>query len=131
LTDFRNNSTASGSSTRLDISNAATAGSSPSAVRIYTTASDWSIGSRRSTRSLDFEPAGALGSVTPALSLNYENNTATFAGKVTTSASTTTRASLNIPSGTAPTTPVNGDIWSDGNNLLIRLAGVTYTIQKL
>ena len=45
-------------------------------------------------------------------------------------ASTTARASLNIPSGTAPTSPTNGDIWSDGSDLFIRLGGTTYTIQK-
>lgn len=45
-------------------------------------------------------------------------------------ASTTARASLCIPSGTAPTSPVNGDIWSDGSNLLVRLGGTTYTLTK-
>lgn len=42
-------------------------------------------------------------------------------------ASTTTQASINIPSGTAPTSPVNGDIWFDGSNLKIRISGVTKT----
>lgn len=44
--------------------------------------------------------------------------------------STTARASLCIPSGTAPTSPVNGDIWSDGSNILVRLGGTTYTLTK-
>jgi hypothetical protein len=46
-------------------------------------------------------------------------------------ASTTAKASLRIPSGTAPTTPTNGDIWFDGTDLKIRVAGVTRTIVLL
>jgi hypothetical protein len=51
-------------------------------------------------------------------------------GKLKTRASTTAAATLNIPSGTAPTSPVDGDIWSDGSNLKVRLGGVTYTLDK-
>lgn len=46
-------------------------------------------------------------------------------------AATTAKASLRIPSGTAPTSPVNGDIWFDGTNLNVRIAGVTRTIVVL
>lgn len=42
-------------------------------------------------------------------------------------ASTTEKASLRIPSGTAPTTPTNGDIWFDGTDLKMRIGGVTKT----
>ena len=42
-------------------------------------------------------------------------------------ASTTAKASLRIPSGTAPTSPVNGDIWFDGTNIQMRIGGVTKT----
>jgi len=42
-------------------------------------------------------------------------------------ASTTAKASLRIPSGTAPTSPVNGDIWFDGTNIKMRIGGVTKT----
>jgi hypothetical protein len=45
--------------------------------------------------------------------------------------SVTARASLRIPSGTAPTSPVNGDIWFDGTNLNVRISGVTRTIVVL
>jgi hypothetical protein len=41
--------------------------------------------------------------------------------------STTASATLRIPSGTAPTTPTNGDIWFDGTNLFMRIGGVTKT----
>lgn len=43
-------------------------------------------------------------------------------------ASTTAAASLRIRSGTAPTTPNDGDIWFDGTALRIRIAGVTRTV---
>jgi hypothetical protein len=42
-------------------------------------------------------------------------------------ASTTAKASLRIPSGTAPTTPVNGDIWFDGTDIKMQIGGVTKT----
>jgi hypothetical protein len=42
-------------------------------------------------------------------------------------ASTTTRASLRIRSGTAPTSPNDGDIWYDGTNLKMRVGGTTKT----
>lgn len=47
--------------------------------------------------------------------------------KLTTSASTTSRSGLNITSGVAPTSPNDGDVWFDGTNLKIRIAGVTKT----
>jgi hypothetical protein len=42
-------------------------------------------------------------------------------------AATTAKASLRIPSGTAPTSPVDGDIWFDGTNIKMRIGGVTKT----
>jgi hypothetical protein len=42
-------------------------------------------------------------------------------------ASTTSRASLRIDSGTAPTSPNDGDIWFDGTDIKIRVGGVTKT----
>ena len=41
--------------------------------------------------------------------------------------STTASATLRIPSGTAPTSPTDGDIWFDGTNLFMRIGGVTKT----
>jgi hypothetical protein len=46
-------------------------------------------------------------------------------------AGTTAKSSLNIPSGAAPTSPNNGDIWSDGSDIKVRLGGVTYTLTKV
>jgi hypothetical protein len=42
-------------------------------------------------------------------------------------ASTTSAASLRLRSGVAPTSPNDGDIWYDGTNLKMRVAGVTKT----
>jgi hypothetical protein len=42
-------------------------------------------------------------------------------------ASTTTRASINLGTGVAPTTPIDGDIWFDGTNIKMRIAGATKT----
>jgi hypothetical protein len=52
---------------------------------------------------------------------------ATFTGKVNTPVSTTTTAGLNVPHGTAPTTPVNGDIWTTTTGLNARINGGTKT----
>jgi hypothetical protein len=41
--------------------------------------------------------------------------------------STTASATLRIPSGTAPTSPNDGDIWFDGTDLKMRIGGVTKT----
>lgn len=59
--------------------------------------------------------------------INLANNQVTLYGRLLSSASTTARASINIPSGVAPTTPDNGDIWFDGTNLKMRIAGTTKT----
>jgi len=50
---------------------------------------------------------------------------ATFTGLVTTVAATTTTAGLNVPHGAAPTTPVNGDVWTTTGGLFARVNGAT------
>ena len=46
-------------------------------------------------------------------------------GKVNTIASATATAGLSLPHGAAPTTPVNGDIWTTTSGLFMRQNGVT------
>lgn len=46
-------------------------------------------------------------------------------GRLVMAASTTLQASLNIPAGTAPTSPINGDTWTTTAGLFIRINGVT------
>ena len=53
---------------------------------------------------------------------------ATFTGKINTPASSTTAAGLNIPHGTAPTTPANGDIWTTTTALVVRLNGLSQNV---
>jgi hypothetical protein len=43
-------------------------------------------------------------------------------------ASTVSEASLNIPHGTAPTTPENGDMWTTTSAPMVRINGTTRTI---
>lgn len=45
-------------------------------------------------------------------------------------ASNTNSASLNIASGTAPSSPANGDVWHATNHLYARLNGVTYQLDQ-
>ena len=46
-------------------------------------------------------------------------------GKVSTAASTTSAASLNLPHGAAPTTPSNGDVWTTTAGIYVRVNGTT------
>jgi hypothetical protein len=63
--------------------------------------------------------------------ISYDNTTvavnvaATFAGTVIAPAATTALAPMRIPHGTAPTSPVNGDMWTTTAGLFVRINGVT------
>lgn len=50
-------------------------------------------------------------------------------GKINGSASTTSAASLNLPHGTGPTSPVNGDLWTTASGVYARINGVTTALQ--
>lgn len=54
----------------------------------------------------------------------------TFSGEIITAASTTGTAGFNLPSGTAPTSPVVGDLWNAGEYLQARVgtSALTRTI---
>lgn len=56
------------------------------------------------------------------------NATLTVAQGLVTAASTTTRAGFNLPHGAAPTSPVDGDMWTTTTGLLVRINGVTKTV---
>ncbi|MCA3006574.1 MAG: hypothetical protein IOD15_14625 [Phycisphaerales bacterium] len=47
------------------------------------------------------------------------------AGKANTIAPTTATASLTLPHGTAPSSPVNGDVWTTTAGMFVRVNGVT------
>jgi hypothetical protein len=71
------------------------------------------------TRGLYINPT--LTAVADFRAIEVANGTTVLAPSVT------ARASLRIPSGTAPTSPVDGDIWFDGTLLKMRIGGVTRT----
>jgi len=49
-------------------------------------------------------------------------------GKLSTAASTTTIAGLNLGAGVAPTSPVNGDVWATNAALVVRINGASQTM---
>lgn len=54
--------------------------------------------------------------------------TQTTTAQLTLPAATTAKAPLNILAGTAPTAPVDGDIWIEGTSIKLRMSGATRTI---
>lgn len=55
------------------------------------------------------------------------NDTTSAAGvKHTTAASASGGAGFNLPHGAAPSSPVNGDVWTTTAGLFVRVNGVTY-----
>lgn len=57
-------------------------------------------------------------------------NVAALTSHCTIAAGTTGKSQINLASSTAPSSPVNGDIWFDGTDLKLRAGGTTYTITK-
>lgn len=55
----------------------------------------------------------------------------TMTGKLNTVATATGAAGLNVPHGTAPTSPTNGDFWSTTAAFFARINGVTQTLLTL
>jgi hypothetical protein len=51
------------------------------------------------------------------------NGAVNTVGKLTTAVPTTTQAGFNLPHGVAPTTPVNGDLWTTTTNMSARING--------
>jgi hypothetical protein len=45
--------------------------------------------------------------------------------------STNAYAGLNLPPGTAPTTPSNGDVWTTASGFFVRVGGTTYNILNI
>lgn len=63
--------------------------------------------------------AGTNATITTAVALDIES------GLLRTAASTTATAGLRVPAGTAPTSPVNGDVWETTAGLWLRMNGAT------
>jgi hypothetical protein len=52
----------------------------------------------------------------------------TLQGKLVTATPTTASAGFNLPAGTAPTSPVDGDTWSTSAGMFVRVGGVTHQV---
>ncbi len=74
---------------------------------------------------VDFRLASDAGS---ALLIRDTGTVQMSNGQLNTAAGTTAYASLLIPSGAAPTSPVDGQLWYNGTNLLFRNGGTTRTV---
>lgn len=55
----------------------------------------------------------------------------TATGKIAFAASATGAASIGVPHGAAPSSPVNGDVWSTTSGFFLRINGGSYTISTL
>lgn len=66
----------------------------------------------------------ALGAVTLTISGAASLVSATLTGKLVTAASVVGAAGFNLPHGTAPTAPVNGDLWTTTLGLFTQINGV-------
>lgn len=69
------------------------------------------------------DDAGSVKSV--VLEVNRASGVTTLSGLLDTAAATTTTAGLRLPHGTAPTSPVNGDVWTTTAGAFVRVNGTT------
>jgi hypothetical protein len=78
------------------------------------TAAQWNTAFINKQDALGFQPLNVAGG--------------TMSGKLTTAASIAGAAGLNLPPGTAPSIPANGDMWTTSANLFARVNGITYNL---
>jgi hypothetical protein len=91
-----------------------------------------SVAGRTGAVTLSNTDISGLGTMATAAAADYALLAgATFTGKVNTVASATGGAGMNLPHGTAPTTPVNGDIWTTTGNIQWRRNGGTQSIPNI
>jgi hypothetical protein len=62
---------------------------------------------------------------TPGSGTKFGIEIAPGGGKILTEPATTTEAGLNLPHGTAPTSPVNGDLWTTTAGAFVQVNGAT------
>lgn len=73
--------------------------------------------------------AGILESSIPAIRAIFHSSGYTqLFGQLRLAAATTTAASINVPHGVDPTTPINGDIWTTAAGVYARVNGTTITL---
>ena len=81
------------------------------------------LGNATTARSNLGVPLGTSGAVLCSL-----NSNCTHSGEEITAASTTSGAGFNLPPGTAPTSPSNGDVWVTSSGAFVRVNGSTLTL---
>jgi hypothetical protein len=57
-------------------------------------------------------------------------NVGTLTSHCTIAAGTSAKSQINLAASTAPSSPVDGDIWFDGTDLKLRAGATTYTVTK-
>ncbi|WP_048710785.1 tail fiber domain-containing protein [Microvirga massiliensis] len=70
-------------------------------------------------------PASEIDGLEDAITTKVDKAGDTMEGKLTTVAPTAEGAGFNLPSGTAPTSPVSGDFWFASNALFFRMGSTT------
>lgn len=95
------------------------------------TASTWKIAVNDGSADGQLDISSAV-TVNGTLDINGVTtaNVVNLTGKATLVSSNTARASLNAPHGDAPSSPINGDIWTTTDGLFLRANGVTYGMER-
>ena len=70
-------------------------------------------------------PAASVADIALTSNVVLKNSAAVFTAKVSTLASATGGAGFNVPHGVAPTSPVDGDVWTTTAGVFVRLNGAT------
>lgn len=85
------------------------------AYRAVLTAEEWNACFSAKQNALGFTPINKAGD--------------TMLGPLVTAPSTSGAAGLNVPPGTAPSSPANGDVWETASGVFVRYGGQTYQLQ--
>lgn len=86
---------------------------------IASTATTWNVLNTVAT-TINF-----AGAASTALNIGNATGPITFAGRIVTTLSSTTRAYFNLPHGAAPSAPVDGDVWTTSSGIYVRINGAT------
>jgi len=102
-------------------------GTGDSYLKLQNASSFWALGLDNSVANDPFvlSATNGLGTNNIFSVSNASPYTMTMSVEIVTSASTASLAGLNLPHGTAPSAPVNGDIWTTTAGLYVRINGVT------
>lgn len=101
----------------------AIAGGSAAAGRIYTTATDGTIIFSAAGSANDFILTNSAGA--SVISVPTGTLTAQHFGLLLTVASASGTSGLRLPHGAAPSSPVNGDVWTTTAGIFVRVNGAT------